>query len=178
MMRGRGWLAVGAIMVGFGLACTGEGPSPEPDEGASVRVERDRTGARRGRAQGDDGTVSAESAPSASAETSGPPAGITDLGNRTWSVKKRLVNKYEDHPDLLANTSQKGDGWELKRVKKGDAQYLGMLNGDVIKTVNGYSLGSNTELAVAYAALKNAKKFTVKFKRDGKTKTHTYKIVD
>jgi S1-C subfamily serine protease len=63
-------------------------------------------------------------------------------------------------------------------VKKGDAQYLGMLNGDVIKTVNGYSLGSTTELAIAYAALDGAKKLTVKFKRDGATLTHVFKIVD
>ena len=198
-MRGRGWVVAG--LVGFGLACmSGEEAPPRerPEAGDELREDRreGRRGARsdRGRAgRGGRGGAPAEDAPGAEpapapspspspapggGSSDAAPSGIVDLGGGTWSVERRLVSKWEDNPAKLAQASQKGQGWELSKVKKGDAQHLGMLNGDVLKTVNGYGLGSPTELAIAYAALGDASKLTVKFKRDGESLTHVYKIVD
>lgn len=110
--------------------------------------------------------------------SSDAPSGITFVGSNTWEIKQRLVDKYENNPGKLCDVHEKGKGWELKRVKKGDCQHLGMLNGDVLKEVNGYGLANEAALAFAYAALKNKKKFDLKFKRDGKTKTFHYKVVN
>jgi hypothetical protein len=194
-MRARWWL--GATMLAFGLACMGgddggddapsEVVSPDDDDGA--RQGRDGRGARgrNGRGGGGSGgdTPAAEPDPEPAPVGGGSgngsptaPSGNTDLGNRTWQVERRLISRWEKDPSSLADASQKGQGWELKRVKKGDAQFLGMLNGDVLMSANGYELGSTTQLAIAYAALGDAKKLTVKFKREGAMKTHTYKIVD
>jgi len=107
-----------------------------------------------------------------------PPPGVTAMGGDRWQVERRLVRKWQDKPERLALASQKGGGFMLKKVSRKDARFLGFENRDILTSVNGKPLGSPAEAAAAYAAVKGADTLTVRFKRRGATRTHTYQIVD
>jgi general secretion pathway protein C len=53
---------------------------------------------------------------------------------------------------------------------------LGMKNGDVLKTINGFEMGSPEKALEAYARLRTADKLTVQIERDGKTVNLDYNI--
>ncbi len=53
---------------------------------------------------------------------------------------------------------------------------LGMKNGDVLKTINGFEMGSPEKALEAYARLRTADKLTVQIQRDGKTINLDYNI--
>lgn len=173
-------------MVALGLACAGGTPDQhEPDDvpvaDNQPRRSKSKRGSRGGPSIGGDKPSSSQPAP-APAPTPDPgptkPDGITDLGNQTWSVERRLVDKWEDKPSKFAAASQKGKGWKLKKVEARDAQWVGFKTGDVVQSLNGNSLGSSAESVYAYSQVKGAKKLKVKFKRDGQMRTHTFKIVN
>ena len=107
-----------------------------------------------------------------------PPAGITALGDGSWQVDRNLVRKWQDRPERLAAGSQKDRGFMLRKVGRKDARFLGFENRDLLLSINGRSLGSPAEAALAYAQLKGADTLTVRFRRRGDTRTHTYQIVD
>jgi type II secretory pathway component PulC len=168
------------------LACTC-GDQPEKRKGKAGKHRKDKTSqdAGEGKTAGDgaakpgDGNTTPDPKQPAAGKTAGTaPKGITDLGNQTWSVKRKLAQKWKNNPEKFANATQKGKGWALKGVRKRDAQWVGFDNGDVIQSVNGRKLGSAAEAAAAYSALQDAKTLKVKFKRDGQARTNVIKIVD
>lgn len=175
-MRARWWL--GATMLAACLACAG-GDDPQSKRKDKVRNNREAAVSDDGAEKVDDSEASADSKQPASGEAAGiAPKGITDLGNQTWSVKRKIAQKWKSKPEKFANATQKGRGWALKGVRKRDAQYVGFENGDVIQSINGRRLGSAAEAAAAYSALQDAKRLKVDFKRSGKARTNTIKIVD
>lgn len=106
-----------------------------------------------------------------------PLRGVEKTGARTWTVKQRLADRWEDDPYDLARVEASGDGWMLRGVRKGDAYHLGMKNKDVVLSVNGRKLKTKSQMLAAYLALKNKKDFEVVFLRRGKQLKHHYKIV-
>jgi hypothetical protein len=175
-MRARWWLGFGLLAIG--LACAG-GPDTTANQGkkgkkGKKKAKTEQVEAPAEQPAGGSGEETAKSG--GGADT--PPPGITAMGGDTWQVERKLVDKWEDKPERLALVSQKGKGFVLKKVGRKDARFLGFKNGDVLKSVNGKSLGSPAEAAAAYAQLSGAKTLKVKFRRDGAARTHTYKIVD
>ena len=66
----------------------------------------------------------------------------------------------------------------LEDVVSGDlAAVLGLQSGDVLVSVNSYSLSSLDDLAAAYSALKNATTFTLTIVRNSSTMQLTYDVV-
>lgn len=108
-----------------------------------------------------------------------PPSWLTDLGNNKWKVPRSKVNAWTNDPSALGNARAKGSGYELRGVRSGsDGWWLGMRNSDVVRRVNGYSLGSQAEALIAFAAVQNASTIEVRLKRDGSPRLHTYVIED
>lgn len=176
-MRARWWLGFGLLAIG--LACAG-GPDTTANKGKKGAKGKKKAKTEQVEAPAEEPTGGAteEKAAKSPGTSSGPPPGITALGNNTWQVERKLVDKWEDKPERLALVGQKKGGFVLKKVGKKDARHLGFKNGDLLKSVNGKSLGSTAEAAAAYAQLSGAKTLKVKFRRDGAARTHTYKIVD
>lgn len=174
-MRARGWWGWGLLAIG--LACAGgpEAEGPTGERGAKSKKEAkteqaDQPAAPEGAPPGE------ETAGAGRADT--PPPGITALSATSWRVERRLVDKWEARPERFASVSQKGKGFVLKRVNKKDARFVGFENGDVLKSINGKSLGSPAEAAAAYAQLQGASTLKVKFRRGGAARTHTITIAD
>ncbi len=114
------------------------------------------------------------------AEHPDPPGvdGITEVGPNNYRVTSAKADAMEDNPSRLASASMtKAGGWKLSRVGA-DGSALGLRVGDVIREVNGYALGSDVELAIAYAALHDKKDFDVKIRRDGAVVSHHVQIED
>jgi membrane-associated protease RseP (regulator of RpoE activity) len=98
-------------------------------------------------------------------------------------VDDSFVAILKDDPGLIlldsarVNLNAVGD-LVLEGVVSGDlAAVLGLQSGDVLVSVNGYSLSSLDDLAAAYSALKNATTFTLTFVRNSNTMQLTYDVV-
>lgn len=192
-----------AVVATFVLACSLGSQAPPPVEDAPVAEAgepaprakaRPRAGAgpraRRSAAESADEEVAPEEGepgpastepdtPAKDTTTAGSdaqPAGIRDLGNRTWSVERRLVKKWEDNPGRFAKANEKGKGWVLKGVDSRAARHLGFESGDVVLSVNGHSLATKAEALKTYGLVRNKKTLVVVFKRGGERRTHTVKV--
>lgn len=176
-MRARWWLGFGLLAIG--LACAG-GPDTTAKKGKKGAKGKKKAKTEQVEAPTEEpsGSGGGEKAAKSGGSTDTPPPGITAMGGDTWQVERKLVDKWEAKPERLAQVSQKKGGFALKKVGKKDARFLGFKNGDLLKSINGKSLGSTAEAAAAYAQLSGAKTLKVKFRRDGAARTHTYKIVD
>ncbi|MEQ1569847.1 MAG: S1C family serine protease, partial [Myxococcota bacterium] len=104
------------------------------------------------------------------------PAGVVQLGDRSWTVTRKLVTQWQDDPYALGNVRENGEGWELVGTRQRTAYHLGMRNGDILLEVNGHRLNSMVNLVAAYAACRNDTRFDVVFLRKGKRLTHHYEI--
>jgi S1-C subfamily serine protease len=92
-------------------------------------------------------------------------------------VTRAKADALEERPGTIGDlAATPAGGWRFTRVGL-DGAALGLLAGDVIREVNGYPLGSEVELAVAWAALRGASDFDVKIRRDGAARTHHVQIL-
>jgi hypothetical protein len=105
------------------------------------------------------------------------PAGISQVGDRSWTVTRQLVDQWQSDPYELGNVQEDGEGWQLIGVRQRPAYHLGMRNGDIVLEVNGHKLNTTANLMAAYLACKNDTQFDVVFLRKGARMTHHYAIV-
>lgn len=103
--------------------------------------------------------------------------------NGHYEVDDSFVAMLKDDPGLILLDSARvdlnvaGDS-ELEGVATGDlASVLGLQSGDVLVSVNGYSLSSLDDLADAYSALKSATTFTLTIVRNSNSMQITYDVV-
>lgn len=82
----------------------------------------------------------------------------------------RLVPKMEGEKTL---------GLKLYGIRRGSLpKALGLKNGDMIKSINGYAMGSPEKMLEAYAKLRRETKLTLELERKGVSLTHIVEIVD
>lgn len=82
----------------------------------------------------------------------------------------RLVPKMEGEKTL---------GIKLYGIRRGSLpKALGLKNGDMLESINGYAMGSPEKMLEAYAKLRRATKLTLELERKGVSLTHTVEIVD
>ena len=163
----RGWLphagAIVALWACIGSVISLAGVDPDAPTDPPVATPADSEAPEAPRRRANDGS---------------PLRGVQKTGTHTWQVKQRIVTRWKNDPYDLANVESFGDGWRLRRARRGDAHHLGMKNKDVILSVNGRKLKTQAQLLAAYLALKNKTEFEVVFLRNGKQLTHHYRIVD
>lgn len=162
------------------LACTcGEPEVPLDTDLPVAGPDEPVAGVPRGR-KGRKARPPPDPAPGEPAEPAPPTVpGITYEGNDSWTVERRLVDRWEDDPESLgAKVEEHGKGWEIRGVgPQDDAYSLGARNGDVVKRINGMSLDTTTDLLLVWAELGDATELDVMLTRDGQNRVHHYRIV-
>ena len=74
---------------------------------------------------------------------------------------------------------EKPIGIKLYGIRPGSLpKAIGLKNGDLIKSINGYAMGSLDEMLEAYAKLRRETKLTLEIERRGVSLTHTVEIVE
>lgn len=82
----------------------------------------------------------------------------------------RLVPKLEGEKTL---------GLKLYGIRRGSLpKALELKNGDLVKSINGYAMGSMDKMLEAYAKLRRETTFTLEIERKGVSLTHTVEIVE
>ncbi len=170
----RAW-GFAVVICCLGIACRTDAPVPTAVEAPSA-PERTRT-AHAGRAR----TTRAAKAPKAKPGKTAPKSGIKQINASTWEIPRKLVNRYQEDPGDLASqasVSAVNGGWKVKSVKAGsNVAQLGILKGDVITEVNGYSLDGKLKTYWAAMQLKGEDSYRVNVKRGGKNQTLKYRVV-
>lgn len=159
--------------VAWMLACAGltETDPPVPD---APREGKGKAGKRPVEEPGEGDEADRPSPPPPEAA---PRDGIEQVGPSAWTVTRGKADALADKPGTVGDLdATKAGGWKVERVGP-DGAALGLALGDVIREVNGYPLGNDVELAVAWAALHDEDVFHVKIRRDGVVRTHRVDIV-
>lgn len=111
-----------------------------------------------------------------------PDSGIVYLGGNRYQVPRALIERYVSDPNALAGqagASQVAAGWKLTSVKSGSkVAQMGLKQGDVVTSVNGYGLDSLSKTWWAAAHLKNEESYRVAIKRAGTPQTLRYDVID
>lgn len=112
-------------------------------------------------------------------------AAITETAAGHWTVSRSLVDELERAgPAVFATAraiprSEDGRviGMQLFGIRRaGLLGRLGIQNGDVVRSVNGFDLSDPTEALAALAALRDAERLTVHLDRRGARTTLDYEI--
>lgn len=130
-------------------------------------------------------------APPAVAEAAGPAAdpdidqGIKQVSETKYSVKRSLIDKLLQNQGELMRSArvvpheENGHvvGVKLYGIRKSSLfGKLGLQNGDMLRTINGFDMGSPDSALEAYAKLRSANNLSVALVRRGNAVTMDYNI--
>ena len=115
-----------------------------------------------------------------------PPTAQSDgRPDRTVNLKKQeleesIANLPEMMKTIKINTHIKDgepDGVQISGVKSGTIfRKLGLINGDIIQSIDGKDIRSIEDLASMYDDLQSSKNVSIRFERRGRQRTYEYKI--
>jgi len=125
-----------------------------------------------------------------SSSASGLPAaelqqGIEKLSDTSYTLTRSLVDKLLENQSALMRAARitpmkEGDrvsGVKLSAIRPNTLlSMIGMKNGDVMRTINGYDMSDPSAALQAYARLRSESNITVSMLRDGAPVTLTYNI--
>lgn len=125
-----------------------------------------------------------------SSSASGIPAadlqqGIEKLSDTSYNLTRNLVDKLLENQSALMRAARitpmkEGDrvsGVKLSAIRPNTLlSMIGMKNGDVMRTINGYDMSDPSAALQAYARLRNESSITVSMLRNGAPVTLTYNI--
>ncbi len=181
----------------------GETLFPNNDLFTIVEIEEDKVIIREGQSprltyleKADSGSGASPSSSGSSSASSSSPDGKDAINKRILAgVKKKGEGKYEVSRDsidtVLSNMSAlstdarvvpdfkggKQRGFKLFSIKsKSVFSKIGLKNGDVLKTVNGYTLSSPDKILEVYGKLKDSEQISIEVLRRGKARSFEYTI--
>ncbi|MGE0791439.1 MAG: type II secretion system protein GspC [Sandaracinaceae bacterium] len=112
-------------------------------------------------------------------------AGISQVSEREFSIDRGLVNKLLTNQAALMRTArviphEEGGrvvGVKLYGIRRSSLLgRLGIQNGDMLRTINGYDMSAPDSALEAYARLRNADRITINLTRRGADQTIDYQI--
>jgi type II secretory pathway component PulC len=112
---------------------------------------------------------------------------VTKRDGGVFELKRAAIDMLFDHPEEASRLARvvpvmKGEGPEGLRVmaiRRGSAlDLLGLKNGDVIKSINGFEVSSPDKALEAYAAMRDATDVRFVLERAGKPVTLRYLVVE
>lgn len=135
-------------------------------------------------------TVTAEAAPAASGSTDGIDnaaleSGITQVSEREYSIERSLVTSLLANQAALMRSArviphEEGGrvvGVKLYGIRRSSLLgRLGIQNGDMLRTINGYDMTAPDSALEAYARLQNADRITISLARRGQDMSVDYSI--
>ncbi|QQR89513.1 MAG: hypothetical protein IPJ88_15115 [Myxococcales bacterium] len=110
---------------------------------------------------------------------------IEKISDTSYNINRSLVTKLLEDQSAMMRAARirpvkEGDrviGVKLSAIRKtGLLGQLGLSNGDVLRTINGYDMSDPSAALQAYARLRNENSLTVSVLRDGKPVNMTYNI--
>lgn len=106
-----------------------------------------------------------------------------DATTGSYAIDAILVQQIENDFTILENDSavlvESGvdDYFELSGVASGDlADLFGLQNGDILLSLNNYSLNGIANAMAAHSAVENDSTLVLSFERSGSVYSHTYHI--
>lgn len=111
--------------------------------------------------------------------------GIHKISETHFRLDAGVIDKLLSNTSHLATGARiipamkegKATGFKLYGIRPGGAYaLLGMQNGDILKTINGYSLDSPDKALEAYAQIRSAPHYTVAIERRGTPLTIEYEV--
>ncbi|HOX42451.1 MAG TPA: hypothetical protein PK668_02585 [Myxococcota bacterium] len=114
-----------------------------------------------------------------------PPGSIRQLDDTTWAVRIGTSGGWSERTSCLASQARivpalkdgKPNGFKLFAIRPGSLHAeLGIMNGDVIQSVNGIELSSPEQALEAYTRLRTASELVVQLERRGQPRKHTYRL--
>ena len=113
-------------------------------------------------------------------------SGIKKTGENTYTIKRELLEQLEQSPEklysqlrMVPHKDENGDidGFQISGVRRDSVFYkLGMKNGDIVHSVNGYALTSVNATMEAYEALGGDGTYAFSLTREGQSITITIHI--
>lgn len=112
-------------------------------------------------------------------------AGISQVSDGEYTIERGLVNKLLTNQAALMRTARvipheeggRVQGVKLYGIRRSSLLgRLGIQNGDMLRTINGYDMTAPDSALEAYARLRNADRITVNLTRRGQEQTIDYQI--
>lgn len=112
-------------------------------------------------------------------------AGIEQVSEREYTIDRGLVNRLLANQAALMRTArviphEEGGrvvGVKLYGIRRSSLLgRLGIQNGDMLRTINGYDMTAPDSALEAYARLRNADRITINLQRRGQDQTIDYRI--
>ncbi len=112
-------------------------------------------------------------------------AGITQISERQYTIERSLVNQLLTNQAALMRTArviphEEGGrvvGVKLYGIRRSSLLgRLGIQNGDMLRTINGYDMTAPDSALEAYARLRTADRITINLQRRGSDQTIDYQI--
>lgn len=179
----RGLAFAGFSVIASVLAC-----KPEVDEARfrrivreELRKELDRHRKAEGKKAGPPAVqVSSGARRPVGLKPSGAGDGIREVAPNRFEVARSLLDQFIARAPrsvrvVPAIRDGKPFGFRLLSVRRGSlVRRLGFMNGDVVRTVNGFQITAPDQALKAFSAARNASQVTVAVERGGKLVTLTY----
>ncbi len=111
--------------------------------------------------------------------------GIKSSGNNRWEVEQKSIDTVLNNLSVLSQDARvvpdfsggKQRGFKLFSIKPGSVySKIGVRNGDILTSVNGYGLDSPDKILEVYGKLKDSSQITVEILRRGKPLSLEYSI--
>ncbi|MCB9667479.1 MAG: hypothetical protein H6715_05085 [Myxococcales bacterium] len=111
--------------------------------------------------------------------------GIEKLSDTSYNIKRSLVDKLLENQSALMRAAritpikegERVSGVRLSSIRPNTLlSSIGMKNGDVLRTINGFDMADPSAALQAYARLRNESSLTVSVLRNGAPVTLTYNI--
>jgi len=111
--------------------------------------------------------------------------GIKSSGSNRWEVEQKSIDTVLNNLSVLSQDARvvpdfsggKQRGFKLFSIKPGSVySKIGVRNGDILTTVNGYGLDSPDKILEVYGKLKDSSQITVEILRRGKPLSLEYSI--
>jgi general secretion pathway protein C len=108
-------------------------------------------------------------------------AKITKVSDTEFRIERSMVDELLQNQATLMRSArvvpEKGGGIRLMRIREGTLlSHLGMKNGDVLRSINGFDMGDPQKALEAYGRLRTADKLSVQVNRKGKPTTLDFHI--
>lgn len=129
--------------------------------------------------------VSARAEPPGDADSAALEAGITQVSENRYTIERGLVDRLLANQAALMRTArviphEEGGrvvGVKLYGIRRSSLLgRLGIQNGDMMRTINGYDMTAPDSALEAYARLRSADRITINLNRRGSDQTIDYQI--
>jgi type II secretion system protein C len=112
------------------------------------------------------------------------PNGVTRLSDDSWEITREQREWLQTNFSTVARQARfvpldNSGGMQIRSIRRGSIfEHIGLKNGDIITSVNGYTLDSPDKILAIYQKLNDAPSLSVEVNRRGLRRQHRYRFVE